>query len=124
MRILIEHADGTRELIPITFAKTQISGVASFNLPKWYERYTKEEQVEVLDYIGDIDGDTPNVISVALEHPIYKFCNLFYKDEHTCASLFDKLINSKLISTSSAAMWIIERKSSDIYMAHFDKNNI
>ena len=124
MRILIEHTDGTKELIPITLAKTQIFGVASFDLPKWYEKYTKKEQVEVLNRLCDIDGDTPNVILLALEHPIYKFCRLFYKDENTCTKEFDKLVNSKLISTSLATMWMIENNSSDIYIAHFDKNNI
>ena len=124
MKLLLNYDDGTKELLPISSAKTQTSGVATFNLPKWYERYTKDEQVKVLDYIGSIAGDTVNVMVLPLENYKYKFCKLFYKTEFTCDDKLFELIETDFIDSDDAIMWLLVDTLGNDDKLYFNKGNL
>lgn len=124
MQLLLTYEDNTQELLPIASAKTQLSGVATFNLPQWYERYTQDDQVKMLDYIGNIDGDEVNVIVVPLENSKYKFCKLFYKDAYTCKEEFYSMINKDFINSECAIMWFLIDALGIESKFHFNTSNL
>ena len=106
MRIRLQKQGELPEIIEFQKAKPAILGPITFDLPQWYERYTEAEQVKTLDYIGDIDGDTINVISVDVinnkENDTY--C-IIYSTQAKALNAYETLLRCGFLDTSRALAW-------------------
>lgn len=120
MKLILNYEDGTQSILPIKQADRIKYGNATYYLPQWLERYTSNKQIDALNTICEMDSDDIAVISLAIEHPKYNLCNLFYLGILETIDNFNRLINTDKINTDEAFIYELSNSDEGIFELHFN----